>query len=230
MSKKSVMNRAKMIGISDTVSASLSEAPVSASPTMSKSSALGMSTTPSGPSSTPKTSPRTSEAKTPSRIAPRLPAAVTHTATRMPASAISAGPLERSPRPMPVASLLTVMPPSRSPTSVMNSPMPTPIDSFNGAGTARTTASRSPATTSTTAIRPSMTTHAIAAPIDSPRPRMRSNATTAFSPRPLASANGRLVTRPMTAVKNAAPSAVHTATAPNGSPAALRIAGLTKTM
>ena len=59
---------------------------------------------------------------------------------------------------------------------------------------------------------------------------MRSKATTALSPSPLASAKGRFVTRPISAVKSAAPSAVQTATAPNGSPAADRMAGLTKTM
>jgi hypothetical protein len=72
--------------------------------------------------------------------------------------------------------------------------------------------------------------HDIATGQGRPRPRMRSNATTALIPRPDASANGRLVTRPITAVATAAASAVATVTAANGIPAADRIAGLTKTM
>jgi hypothetical protein len=59
---------------------------------------------------------------------------------------------------------------------------------------------------------------------------MMSNATTALMPRPEASANGRLVARPMIAVNSAAASAVATATASKSIPALDRIAGLTNTM
>ena len=162
--------------------------------------------------------------------APRTSRATSTAATAMPPSVISAGPLVRSPRPMPVAGLLTTMPPSRSPTSVMNRPMPTPIDSFSDIGTARMIAPRSPAITSTSAIRPSMTMIAIATGHSIPRPRMMSNATTALMPRPGASANGRLVNRPIASVATAAAIAVATATAPNGIPPADRIAGLTNRM
>ena len=59
---------------------------------------------------------------------------------------------------------------------------------------------------------------------------MMSNATMALMPRPGASANGRLVASAIAAVVIAAASAVHTMTASSGTPAADRIAGLTKTM
>ena len=121
---------------------------------------------------------------------------------------------------MPVASLLTVMPASRNPTSAMNRPMPTPIESFTSCGIARMIASRSPASTSTTAIRPSMTTQAIATGHGTPSVRMMLKATYALSPSPDASANGRFVSRPIRTVKIAAASAVATATASNGIPAA----------
>ena len=156
----------------------------------------------------------------PIRIAPLKPRAVRTIITSSPASATSGGPPVRMPRPMPVASLLTVMPASRKPTSAMNRPMPTPIESLISCGTARMIASRSPATTSTSATRPSITTHAIATCHGRCRPRIRSKATTALSPSPVASANGRFVSRPISSVKIAAASAVATATASNGIPAA----------
>ena len=149
---------------------------------------------------------------------------------KMPASAISAGPLVRSPSPMPVAGLLTTIPPSRSPTSVMNRPMPTPIESFSDSGTARMIAPRRPTITSTSAIRPSITMIDIATGHSSPRPSTMSNATTALMPRPGASANGRFVNSPIARVVMQAAIAVATATAWNGIPAADRIAGLTNRM
>ena len=112
----------------------------------------------------------------------------------------------------------------------MNSPIPTPIDSFSEAGTARTTVSRSPAITSTSASRPSRTTHAIPTGHGWRSASTMSKATTALMPSPGASANGRLATRPIAAVVSAAASAVATATPANGTPAADRIAGLTKRM
>ena len=63
-----------------------------------------------------------------------------------------------------------------------------------------------------------------------PRPSTMSNATTALIPSPGASANGRFVTRPIASVATHAAIAVATATAPNGIPAADRIAGLTNRM
>ena len=135
-----------------------------------------------------------------------------------------------SPNPMPVAGSLTTMPPSRSPMSVMKRPMPTPIASFIEVGTALTTASRRPVSTSANAITPSITTQAMPTCQVSPRPMMMSKATTALRPRPVASASGKFASTPISAVKIAAASAVATATESNGSPAAERIAGLTKTM
>ena len=131
---------------------------------------------------------------------------------------------------MPVAGLLTTTPPSRRPTSVMNRPMPTPIESFSAIGTACMIAVRNPATTRITATTPSITTHAMPTCHGRPRPRTMSNATTALIPSPGASANGRLVASPIASVVIAAASAVQTATASNGTPAADRIAGLTNRM
>ena len=59
---------------------------------------------------------------------------------------------------------------------------------------------------------------------------MMSNATIALMPRPGARANGRFVASAIAAVVTAAASAVQTITASSGTPAADRIAGLTKTM
>ncbi len=112
----------------------------------------------------------------------------------------------------------------------MTSPMPTPMASLSEVGTARTTVSRRPASTSTTAITPSMTTQAIPTGHSTRWPRMRSKATIALMPSPDASANGRFEVSAITAVATAAASAVATATASNGMSAADRIAGLTKTM
>ena len=57
-----------------------------------------------------------------------------------------------------------------------------------------------------------------------------SKAITALMPSPGASANGRLVSSPIAAVATHATSAVATATAPKGIPAADRIAGFTNRM
>ncbi len=112
----------------------------------------------------------------------------------------------------------------------MKSPMPTPIESFSDSGTASMIAVRRPASTSTIAITPSITTIAIPTCHGRPRPSTMSNATTALIPSPGASANGRLVESAIAAVATAAATAVATATASNGMPAADRIAGLTNRM
>ena len=112
----------------------------------------------------------------------------------------------------------------------MNRPMPTPIASLSDSGTASMIAVRRPASTSTTATRPSITTIAMPTCHGRPRPRTMSNATIALIPSPGASANGRLVASAIAAVVIAAASAVQTITASSGTPAADRIAGLTKTM
>jgi hypothetical protein len=134
--------------------------------------------------------PATVEVATPIKSAPLTPRTASAPATKMPSSAISAGPVVRSPSPIPVAGLFTTMPPSRRPTRVMKRPMPTPIDSFSDVGIARMTASRAPAATSTTATSPSTTTTAMPVCHGKWRPRITSKATTAFRPRPDASANG----------------------------------------
>ena len=145
--------------------------------------------------------------------APLTPRVISTAPTPIPASAISAGPLVSSPSPMPVAGLLTTIPPSRSPTSVMNRPMPTPIESFSASGTARMIAPRRPPSTRISAIRPSMTMIDIATGHGIPRPSTMSNATTALIPSPGASANGRFVNRPIASVATHAAIAVATATA-----------------
>ncbi len=79
-------------------------------------------------------------------------------------------------------------PASTSPMSAMNRPIPTLIATFSWAGTAWNTALRKPVSTSTRMTRPSRTTRPIASAQDMPEAIV--NATNAFSPRPVASANG----------------------------------------
>ena len=67
--------------------------------------------------------------------------------------------------------------------------MPTPIARFRPSGTAFIIASRRPTTTSSVMTRPSMTITPIASAGDMPRAGSE-KATTAFSPRPAARANG----------------------------------------
>ena len=153
-------------------------------------------------------------ATTPRMTAPRCRRATSTAATRMPAVAISGGPAVRSPSPIPVAGLLTTTPASRRPTSVMNRPMPTPIASLSDIGTASMIAVRRPVSTRITAITASMTTTARPTCHGRSRPRMMSKATMALTPRPGASANGRLVASAIAAVVTAAASAVHTITHP----------------
>src|SRR5919199_2086013 len=138
VSKKSVMNSAKIVGTSASVSAPSNDDGLSASPIVSKPLDPGHSATLLGASSTPNTRPSTTETTIPMSRAPRIPRTTIAAATRMPASAMSGGPALRAPSAMPVAGSLMTMPPWRSPTSVMKRPMPTPIDSFSEAGTART--------------------------------------------------------------------------------------------
>ena len=84
--------------------------------------------------------------------------------------------------------------------------MPTEIATFSWAGTAWKTASRKPVSTRTRITRPSITTRPIASAqviwlaIE--------NATNAFSPRPVASASGKLATTPIRIVITPATSAV----------------------
>ncbi len=59
---------------------------------------------------------------------------------------------------------------------------------------------------------------------------MIENVTTAFRPMPEASASGRFVMRPIARHISAAPNAVAVAAPSNGTPAAERIPGFTKTM
>ena len=126
------------------------------------------------------------------------------------------------------------MPASTSPISAMNSPMPTPIEVLSWAGMARTTAVRKPVSTSTVMISPSQTTRPIASGHDillaTP------TAMNAFSPRPVAMANGYRPTTPMSTVITAATSAVTAATrgmpstVPSASFTVPMISGLSTTM
>ena len=162
VSKKSLTKSTKITGTSAHVSASSRLFGFSASPMVEKSEAFGKRATASGQSRIPKIRPSTVETMIPIRIAPLKPRAVRTIITSRPASAISGGPAVRTPRPIPVASLLIVIPASRNPTSAMNRPMPTPIESLISCGTARMIASRRPASTRISATTPSITTHAIA--------------------------------------------------------------------
>ena len=114
----------------------------------------------------------------------------------------------------------------------MKSPMPTPMARFRSRGMAFMIASRAPDRTRAKMIRPSTKitdiptcqgTFACWKP-------MIEKVTTAFRPMPDASASGRLEMNPMARHISAAPSAVAVAAPSNGTPAAERIPGLTKTM
>ena len=97
-------------------------------------------------------------------------------------------------------------PASTSPMSAMNRPIPTLIAVLSSDGTAWNTAERKPVSTSTRMIRPSSTT----SPIASAQviPDAIENATKALSPRPVASASGKLATTPIRIVSRPATSAV----------------------
>ena len=115
VSKKSLTKSTKITGTSAHVSASTRLAGFSASPMVEKSEPFGKRATASGQSRIPKIRPSAVETMIPIRIAPLKPRAVRTIITSRPASAISGGPAVRMPRPIPVASLLTVMPASRKP-------------------------------------------------------------------------------------------------------------------
>src|SRR3954468_5800020 len=230
VSKKSVMNSAKIVGTSASVSASPRFDGFNASPIVAKPADPGHSAILSGGSSTPKISPSAIDTAIPAGRAARTPRATSAAAAAMPARAMSGGPALRSPSAIPVAGSLTTMPPWRSPTSVMNRPIPTPMESFSESGTAWTTASRRPAMTSTSASTPSRTMHAMATGQGYPCASTMSKATTALIPSPGASANGTFANSPIATLVIAAASAVATATPASGTFAADRIAGLTKRM
>nr|BFE77101.1 hypothetical protein GCM10020092_104020 [Actinoplanes digitatis] len=112
--------------------------------------------------------------------------------------------------------------------------MPTPIAVFSCVGTDRKTAARSPVSTRTPMMTPSMTTRPIAsAQVIS---GAISYATSAFTPSPAASASGNRATTPIRIVITPATSAVPAASAamgslpPTASTPAPRISGLSTTM
>jgi hypothetical protein len=74
--------------------------------------------------------------------------------------------------------------------NAMNRPMPTEMARFSDIGTASIMAWRNRVTTSSVITMPSSSTTVIACGHVSPRPATSSNATTAFSPMPGASASG----------------------------------------
>ena len=125
-------------------------------------------------------------------------------------------------------------PASTKPISAMNSPMPTPIAVLSCGGMAWNTAVRKPVSTSAVITRPSSTTRPIASGqlIRLAMP----NATNAFSPRPVAIANGYLPITPIAIVSTPATSAVTAATVgmprnlPSASATVPMISGLSTTM
>ncbi len=84
----------------------------------------------------------------------------------------------------------TTKPEVKKPMKAMKRPMPTLIARLSAIGTASISASRKRVSTSTVMTRPSRKTTVIACGHVSPRPATSSNATTALSPIPAASANG----------------------------------------
>ena len=111
----------------------------------------------------------------------------------------------------------------------MNRPMPAPIARRRSTGIARTTASRSPSSTSSSTMAPSSTTRPIAA-CQLPAAGATWKAMTAFRPMPGASAIGTLAPSPIRIDARPAVSAVAATAASAGTPAADRIAGLATRM
>ena len=153
----------------------------------------GASTTPSEPSSTPKISPST--VAPPPRGSPRRARGATNTAARMPASGSAAGPPPdpRGRSPSPDCRRRSALAQADQRHEQADAHADRELQRHrHGARIAL----RSPAMTSTTAIRPSMTMIAIADRPLIPRPSTMPNATTALIPRPGASAEGQLRVQP----------------------------------
>ena len=128
----------------------------------------------------------------PSSSAPRVRRAISHAVNRKPITNTEIGSPRSGPRPTgsgPVAGLIT-RPEVKNPMKAMKRPIPTLIARLSPIGTASMSAWRKRVSTSTVMTAPSRTMTVIACGHESPRPATRSNATTALSPIPAASANG----------------------------------------
>ena len=106
----------------------------------------------------------------------------------------------------PVPGVLRTNPASTSPINAMKRPIPTEIAILSCCGTARKTAVRNPVSTRTVMIIPSRTIN----PIASAQVELCAipTATNVFRPRPVASANGKFASAPISSVKRPAISAV----------------------
>ena len=128
----------------------------------------------------------------PSSSALRVRRAISHAVNRKPITNTEIGSPRSGPRPTgngPVAGLIT-RPEVKNPMKAMKRPIPTLIARLSPIGTASMSAWRKRVSTSTVMTAPSRKMTVIAWGHESPRPATRSNATTALSPIPAASANG----------------------------------------
>ena len=163
----------------------------------------GRATTPLAPASAPGGStrvPKSESAKSaaaverrmPMRMAPRTLRTIKAAVTTSPKTAISATG-SRTRLALKVT-LVTGLARTRfacpRPITVRNRPMPAAMPRFKSGGMARKTASRAPASTSSTTTTPSSTMTPMAVCHDSPAPFTMPYATAAFSPMPAAIANG----------------------------------------
>ena len=178
----------------------------------------------------------------PIRIAPRTRRTTSTSVTSRPTTKTSIGQLTILPlMPSPTGTVLfaasgtrRTKPASTSPMMVRNSPMPTPIAVLSCVGTERNTAVRRPVSTRIAMSTPSITT----SPIASAQVICGaiSNATSAFTPSPAASAIGNRPTTPIRIVIRPATSAVAAANAgiesfwSSPSTAPPRISGFSTTM
>jgi len=124
--------------------------------------------------------------------APRVRRAMSHAVSTKPMRNTAIGRPRSVPSPTgkgPAVGLIT-RPEVKKPMNAMKRPMPTLIARLSPIGTASISASRKRVSTSTVMTAPSRNTTVIAWCHVSPRPATRSNATTALSPIPVASAKG----------------------------------------
>ncbi len=185
-----------------------------------------------GHSTRPKSKAAMAAAPSPIRMALFRPMAEKKMMARSPARVTQTCFWLKSPISTRVSGAGRMRPPWFSPRTAMKSPMPAPIPRFRFKGMAFITASRSPERTRIRMMIPSAKTTAIPTCQGTRacwKP-MTEKASMALKPIPEARARGRLVTSPIRMLTTAAPIAVAVVAAVNGTPAAARMAGLTKTM
>mmetsp|Transcript_11123 Transcript_11123/g.33847 ORF Transcript_11123/g.33847 Transcript_11123/m.33847 type:complete len:202 (-) Transcript_11123:35-640(-) len=166
----------------------------------------------------------------PSRTAPGTACTMRLPVRIMPASAAHIRGLSKGPRPMMVVGLATTMSTLTIPMREMSRPMPTTMASFTVRGVMRMMSAAMPVTLQSATRAPAMSELVSACEMLSVPGRIKPNAMYTERPVPGASPSGKFEKRPLTNDPTAEPRAVATTTASEGSPAWLRICGLTSRM